>query len=108
MSAPALATVSAGNPGLGPRTRIFELEPATGSSLSSHAEEVGVSQTQNCLSALLDEIRRGETELITHHGKPVAPVGPYHTAHLTVDEAPAALVQRGAILRRLLSTWIAS
>ena len=36
-------------------------------------KSASVSETKNRLSALLDEVRRGETVLITHHGKPVAP-----------------------------------
>ena len=58
-------------------------------------KSASVSETKNRLSALLDEVRRGETVLITHHGKPVARIEPYSTAELTVDEAAAALVQRG-------------
>ena len=60
-------------------------------------KSASVSETKNRLSALLDEVRRGETVLITHHGKPVARIEPYSTAELTVDEAAAALVQRGVV-----------
>ena len=58
-------------------------------------KSASVSETKNRLSALLDEVRRGETVLITHHGKPVARIEPYSAAELTVDEAAAALVQAG-------------
>ena len=58
-------------------------------------KSASVSETKNRLSALLDEVRRGETVLITHHGKPVARIEPCNTEELTVDEAAAALVQRG-------------
>lgn len=58
-------------------------------------KSASVTETKNSLSALLNEVRRGETVLITHHGKPVARIEPYNTAELTVDEAAAALVQRG-------------
>ena len=58
-------------------------------------KSASVTETKNKLSALLEEVRRGETVLITHHGKPVARIEPHNTAELTVDEAAAALVQRG-------------
>lgn len=58
-------------------------------------KSASVTETKNNLSALLEEVRRGETVLITNHGKPVARIEPHNTAELTVDEAAAALVQRG-------------
>ena len=60
-------------------------------------KSASVSETKNSLSALLDEVRRGETVLITHHGKPVARIEPCNTAELAADEAVAALVQRGVV-----------
>ncbi len=60
-------------------------------------KSASVSETKNGLSALLDEVRQGETVLITHHGKPVARIEPCDTADLTSDEAAAALVQRGVV-----------
>ena len=57
-------------------------------------KSASVTETKNNLSALLDEVRCGETVLVTHHGKPVARIEPYSAAELTVDEAAAALVQR--------------
>lgn len=53
-----------------------------------------VSETKNSLSALLSEVRRGETVLVTHHGKPVAQIRPFDADALT-DEAAAKLVQEG-------------
>ncbi|MXY71107.1 MAG: type II toxin-antitoxin system prevent-host-death family antitoxin [Acidobacteriia bacterium] len=51
-----------------------------------------VSEAKNSLSALLNEVRRGETVLVTHHGKPVAQIRPCDADALT-DEAAAKLVQ---------------
>ena len=51
-----------------------------------------VSEAKNSLSALLSEVRRGETVLVTHHGKPVAQIRPCDEDALT-DEAAAKLVQ---------------
>lgn len=51
-----------------------------------------VSEAKNSLSALLSEVRRGETVLVTHHGKPVAQIRPCDADALT-DEAAAKLVQ---------------
>ena len=58
-------------------------------------KSASVSETKNGLSALLDEVRRGETVLITNHGKPVARIESYHTTELTAREAEAELVRRG-------------
>ena len=60
-------------------------------------KSVSVSEAENGLTELLDEVRRGETVLITHHGKPVARIEPYQTLGLTDDEAAAALVRRGVV-----------
>ena len=58
-------------------------------------KSASVSDAKNSLSALLDEVRRGETVLITNHGKPVARIESYHTTELTAREAEAELVRRG-------------
>ncbi len=58
-------------------------------------KSVGVSEAKNGLLELLGEVQRGETVLITHHGKPVAWIKPYQTLGLADDEAAAALVKRG-------------
>ena len=60
-------------------------------------KSASVSETKNGLSALLDEVRRGESVLITHHGRPVARIEPCDTTELTADEAAAALVKRGVV-----------
>ena len=56
-------------------------------------KSASVSEAKNGLSALLDEVRQGETVLITHHGKPVARLEPCQTLGLADDEAAAALVK---------------
>ena len=60
-------------------------------------KSASVSEAKNGLSALLDEVRRGETVLITHHGEPVARIEPYQSLGLADDEAAAALVKRGVV-----------
>ena len=54
-------------------------------------KRASVSEAKNGLSGLLDEVRSGETVLITHHGKPVARIEAYSAA-----EGP---------LTRLLRSW---
>ena len=58
-------------------------------------KSASVSEAKNGLSALLDEVRRGETVLITNHGKPVARIESYRRAKLAAGEAEAELVRRG-------------
>ena len=57
--------------------------------------EVGAFQAKTHLSALLDEVARGETIIITRRGRPVA--------RLTAPEAPdrEAAVAAATSLRRL-------
>lgn len=52
-----------------------------------------VSEAKNSFSALLRNVRRGETVLVTHRGKPVAQIRPCDADVLT-DEAAAKLVQQ--------------
>ena len=58
-------------------------------------KSASVSEAKNGLSALLDEVRRGETVLITHRGKPVARLESCRTTELTAQEAEVQLVRRG-------------
>ena len=58
-------------------------------------KSASISDAKNGLSALLDEVRRGETVLITNHGRPVARIESYHATELTAREAEAELVRRG-------------
>ena len=57
-------------------------------------KSVSVSEAKNGLTELLDEVRRGETVLITHHGEPVAQLVPYRAVDVA-DDAGAELVRRG-------------
>ena len=60
-------------------------------------KSVSVSEAEGGLTALLDEVRRGETVVITHDGEPVARLEPYEVSGLVADEAIAALVRRGVV-----------
>ncbi len=56
-----------------------------------------VSQTKNHLSALLDQVRQGETIVITDHDRPVAKL----TAIETMDiSGGIGLLERKGIVRR--------
>ena len=56
-------------------------------------KRASVSEAKNKLSALLAHVRRGETVLVTHRGKPIAQIRPCAADELT-DEAAARLVQQ--------------
>ena len=53
-----------------------------------------VSQAKNGLSALLADVRRGETVLVTRRGKAVAQISPIDVDALT-DKAAAELIEEG-------------
>ena len=59
-----------------------------------------ISQTKNQLSALIDQVRQGETIVITDHDRPVAKLVPAQTEN--GEEAAGALAQleRKGIIRR--------
>ena len=57
-------------------------------------KRASVSQAKNRLSALLAEVRRGETVLVTHRGKPVAQICPIDAESL-IDEAAMDLIEEG-------------
>jgi prevent-host-death family protein len=59
-----------------------------------------ISQTKNQLSALIDQVRQGETIVITDHDRPVAKLVPAQVE--TGDEAAGALasLERKGIIRR--------
>lgn len=61
---------------------------------TSHLRRASISQAKNSLSAVLAEVRRGETVLVTLRGKPVAQISPIDLASLT-DEAAARLIEEG-------------
>lgn len=58
-------------------------------------KSASVSEAKNGLSALLEEVGRGETVLITHRGRPVARMEPCRKMELTAREAETELVRRG-------------
>ena len=58
-------------------------------------KRASVSEAKDGFSALLKDVRRGETVLITHRGEPVARLEPCRLGDLTMDEAAAELVRRG-------------
>ena len=58
-------------------------------------KSASVTEAKNGLSALLDEVRRGEIVLVTNHGKPVARIESYRTTEITAAQAEAELVRRG-------------
>ena len=63
------------------------------SGYNGYMRRASVSEAKNSLSALLRNVRRGETVLVTHRGKPVAQIRPCDADVLT-DEAAAKLVQQ--------------
>ena len=58
-------------------------------------KSASVSDAKNGLSALLDEVRRGETVLITHRGRPVARIESCRTGDGGAGGSEAELVRRG-------------
>ena len=61
---------------------------------TSYLRRASISQVKNSLSAVLADVRRGETILVTLRGKPVAQISPVDLASLT-DEASAGLIEEG-------------
>lgn len=57
-----------------------------------------ISATKNQLSALIEQVRHGETILITDHDRPVARLIPVMSENGQSDEL--ALLERKGILRR--------
>ena len=51
-------------------------------------KKASVSETKNHLSAILREVREGETYLIVDHGKPVARIEPIAKRSEDADRAP--------------------
>ena len=58
-------------------------------------KKASVTQAKNGLSALLQEVERGETVLITSRGRPIATLAPYDLEGLGGDEMLADMVARG-------------
>ena len=58
-------------------------------------KRASVSEAKNGLSGLLSEVRRGESVLITHRGRPVARIEPCHVDGPDAERAMAGMVRRG-------------
>ncbi len=58
-------------------------------------KRASVSEAKNGLSGLLSEVRRGESVLITHRGRPVARIEPCHVDGPDAHHAMAEIVRRG-------------
>jgi len=56
-----------------------------------------ITETKNGLSRLLDEVRRGETILITERKVPVARIEPVRGSSGTEDDRLAALIGEGIV-----------
>jgi len=61
----------------------------------SQMKKASVSEAKNGLSGLLSEVRRGESVLITHRGRPVARIEPCQVAGPEAEDAISELLQRG-------------
>lgn len=59
-----------------------------------------ISATKNQLSALIEQVRHGETILITDHDRPVARLTPIATENGQAGSDELALLERKGILRR--------
>ncbi len=62
-------------------------------------KRASVTEAKNGLSALLDQVKAGETFLITDRGVPVAQIVPAGSAH-SDDEGRLARLERAGIIRR--------
>lgn len=60
-------------------------------------KKASVTQAKNGLSALLQEVERGETVLITSRGRPIATLAPYDLEGLGDDELLADMIARGVV-----------
>lgn len=58
-------------------------------------KRASVSEAKNGFSGLLTEVRRGESVLITHRGRPVARIEPCHAVGPDTEDAVSELLQRG-------------
>lgn len=69
------------------------------SSYTSQVKKASVTEAKNNLSAILHQVREGESYLILDRGKPVARLDPVHAEERGSDERLADLERRG-LLRR--------
>jgi prevent-host-death family protein len=54
-------------------------------------KEVGVYEAKTHLPALLNDVERGETIVITRHGRPIARLSPIEPGRRNVEETIAAI-----------------
>ncbi|HMM54515.1 MAG TPA: type II toxin-antitoxin system prevent-host-death family antitoxin [Candidatus Desulfobacillus sp.] len=59
-----------------------------------------ISQTKNQLSALIDQVRHGETVVITDRDRPVAKLVPIAAEEPETTSGSLALLERKGIIRR--------
>ena len=60
-------------------------------------KKASITQAKNGLSALLQEVERGETVLITSRGRPIATLAPNDLKGLGDDEILADMTARGVV-----------
>ncbi len=59
-----------------------------------------ISQTKNQLSALIDQVRQGETIVITDHDRPVAKLVPAYVENAEEAAGEIANLERKGLVRR--------
>lgn len=63
-------------------------------------KKASITETKNCLSALLEVVKRGETVLITDRGRPVARLEPVTTRSEEETEGWLRELERTGLARR--------
>lgn len=64
-------------------------------------KQASVTETKNGLSAILDQVKDGETFLITEHGKPVARLEPVRANESrSVEEAALDQLERRGLIQQ--------
>lgn len=64
-------------------------------------KKASVSETKNRLSAILDQVKEGETFLITEHGRVVARLEPVRSSESkSAEEAKLADLERRGLIKR--------
>ena len=71
---------------------------------SSHMKTATLTETKNNLSALIDQVRHGETILILDRGRPVARISSILTEESDSSEGRVERLERQGILRRATAT----
>ncbi len=59
-----------------------------------------VSETKNHLSAILDQVKEGETFIITEHGRAVARIEPIRGVSSGAEEAKVSDLERRGLIKR--------